>query len=90
MSMFDYHGPVSSVSLRLGDGGPPRDVTLHPGQPVDLPADHEWVHTLVARRLLTERPDPAPTSAPEAAPESAPGGRRAAKSDPKPETETGA
>lgn len=51
MSRFIYEGPVSSVTLRLADGTE-AEVALHPGRAVDLPADHDYVRTLVARGFL--------------------------------------
>lgn len=56
MSQFNYQGPVSSASLRLDDGTP-LEVTLHPGHVYDLPADHAYVRTLVARGFLVPRPE---------------------------------
>jgi len=69
MSRFIYEGPVSSVTLRQADGTE-AEVALHPGRAVDLPADHEYVRTLVARGFLgpvvlpVPDPDPAPDAAP--------------------------
>jgi hypothetical protein len=49
--LYKYNGPVTSVNLGNGEG-----VTLTPGQEVTLPADDEYVKTLVALNRLTEVP----------------------------------
>lgn len=46
---YRYGGPLSGVTL---DGG--REVMLHPGAVIALPADNDYVTTLVAQGLLTE------------------------------------
>jgi len=48
---YVYEGPISSVTLPGG-----RDVMLHPGQSVALPAENPYVATLAARGHLTETP----------------------------------
>ena len=51
MTMFKYQGPVdSSVTLKID--GKDHDVVFFRGQSVDLPADHEYVKTLVALNHL--------------------------------------
>jgi len=47
--LYVYTGPISSVTLPGN-----RDVMLHPGQPVTLPAENPYVATLVARGHLGE------------------------------------
>lgn len=51
MTMFKYQGPVdSSVTLKID--GKDHDVVFFREQSVDLPADHEYVKTLVALNHL--------------------------------------
>lgn len=57
-----YSGPLSGVTLDDG-----REVMLHPGTVVALPAENPYVRTLVAKELLTEektQPAPLPASLP--------------------------
>lgn len=53
-----YDGPLASVTLADGS-----DVILNPGADVDLPADHEYVRTLVALGRLTPVPSAEPKPA---------------------------
>lgn len=46
---YRYSGPLSGVTLDDG-----REVMLHPGSEIPLPADNDYVKTLVAQRFLTE------------------------------------
>ncbi|MDA8428192.1 MAG: hypothetical protein M0T70_02950 [Geobacteraceae bacterium] len=46
---YTYSGPLSGVTLEDG-----REVMLHPGAEVPLPADNPYVKALVAQQLLTE------------------------------------
>ncbi|WP_432732478.1 hypothetical protein R0381_000003 [Jeongeupia wiesaeckerbachi] len=41
-----YSGPTSGVTLQ--DGDEPREVMLHTGAEVELPAEHEYTKTLLA------------------------------------------
>ncbi|MDR1709656.1 MAG: hypothetical protein LBS70_08060 [Candidatus Accumulibacter sp.] len=52
---YRYNGPISAVSLKDG-----AEVMLHPGKTVELPAEHEYTKTLLARGHLT--PDRTPTA----------------------------
>jgi hypothetical protein len=59
LTRYRYNGPPSGVSLRLSETQPSFDVRLHPGEPVELPADHEYTRVLIALKHL--QPLPAPT-----------------------------
>jgi len=48
---YIYNGPVTSATVGNGEG-----VSLHPGVETALPADDEYVQTLVALGRLTEVP----------------------------------
>lgn len=54
MKTYIYSGPVSGVTLNTPDG--PLEVMLHPGKPVHLPEDNEYVRTLIAKKRLSEVP----------------------------------
>ena len=54
-NIYIYTGPISSVTLPGN-----RDVMLHPGRPVTLPAENPYVATLVARGHLAEAARPQP------------------------------
>lgn len=58
MQTFLYQGPIdSSVTLRLDDGKE-LDVMFYRGQKtVPLPADHEYIKTLVALEHLVPPPE---------------------------------
>jgi len=62
-----YTGPFSGVTLKTLEG--PKEVLLHPNEEVDLPADNEYVKTLVARKHLNQ---PINTAEPKAAKTAAP------------------
>ncbi|MFP5420976.1 MAG: hypothetical protein ACLGID_05835 [Gammaproteobacteria bacterium] len=49
---YRYSGPQSAVSLRVGKAGELLDVQLLPGQPVDLPPEHEYTQVLLALNHL--------------------------------------
>ena len=62
---YFYSGPTSGVTLQ--DGDKPREVMLHAGTEVDLPADNEYTKTLLALGHLkpaAEAPAKAGKSAP--------------------------
>ncbi|WP_339079038.1 hypothetical protein [Pseudomonas sp. TMP9] len=62
LKRYRYSGPQSAASLRVGKSGELLDVQLQPGQPVDLPADHEYTLVLLALKHLEPLADePAPT-----------------------------
>lgn len=46
---YRYSGPLSGVTLDDG-----REVMLHPSSEIPLPADNDYVKTLVAQGFLTE------------------------------------
>lgn len=48
MTLYRYSGPPSGATI---DG---KEVLLHPGADVELPADNDYVRTLVALGHLTE------------------------------------
>lgn len=59
LTSYLYHGPQSSVSLRIT--GPNNeeqtlDVVLYPDRRVELPAEHEYTKALLAQKLLTLQP----------------------------------
>jgi hypothetical protein len=69
---YRYSGPNSAVTLKVSDGQgglKDQDVVLWHGREVELPANHEWVATLLAKGFLT----PAPAAPKEAAPTPAKG-----------------
>jgi len=47
---YAYFGPLSGASLRVGEQT--LDVVLHPGKPVELPANHAFTKTLLAQKRL--------------------------------------
>ncbi|WP_432719846.1 hypothetical protein R0381_003650 [Jeongeupia wiesaeckerbachi] len=49
-----YSGPTSGVTLQ--DGDEPREVMLHTGAEVELPAEHEYTKTLLALGYLAPAP----------------------------------
>ncbi|MDD0973808.1 hypothetical protein [Pseudomonas fontis] len=53
LTRYRYTGPQSAASLRVGPDRKLLDVQLLPGQPVDLPADHEYTQVLLELRHLT-------------------------------------
>ena len=50
---YRYCGPLSGVTLEDG-----REVMLHPGREVLLPADNPYVQALVAQGFVTEVTEP--------------------------------
>ena len=48
---YRYSGPLSGVTLNDG-----REVMLHTGADISLPADNDYVKALVAQKFLTEIP----------------------------------
>lgn len=67
LTRYLYQGPQSAACLRVGEKL--LDVQLLTGQPVELPADHEYTRVLVALKHLTlapaeEQAKPAPKSKP--------------------------
>lgn len=50
---YRYSGPQSGVTLRMPDGTE-KEVLLHNGSEVSLPADHPWVVKAVLKGHLTE------------------------------------
>ena len=63
MAKFLYGGAMSAATLVID--GKEREVVFHPGKTVDLPHDHEYTKTLIARGLLVSVKETAP-AAPEA------------------------
>jgi hypothetical protein len=61
LTTYRYAGPPSCASLRVGKNGEPLEVLLHPGQPVSMPADHEYTRVLLAlKHLQPLHPNPPP------------------------------
>lgn len=56
---YRYAGPMSAVTLAL-EGGQATDIVLTPGAEIDLPPQHPYVVTLLARGHLTPIPTPPP------------------------------
>lgn len=54
LTNYVYHGPQSSVTLRVGDEE--LDAFLFPNREVQLPADHDYTKALLAQKLLTLTP----------------------------------
>jgi hypothetical protein len=54
---YRYSGPISAVTLKDG-----REVMLHPGKTVELPAEHEYTQTLLALGHLTPKKDSPPAA----------------------------
>ncbi|MGY1949462.1 hypothetical protein [Pseudomonas pergaminensis] len=52
LTRYRYNGPQSSASLRVGEARELLDVQLLPGQPVELPADHEYTKVLLELKHL--------------------------------------
>lgn len=52
LTTYRYAGPPSCASLRVGKTGERLEVLLHPGQPVSMPADHEYTRVLLALKHL--------------------------------------
>ncbi|SCW97540.1 hypothetical protein [Pseudomonas sp. NFACC05-1] len=65
LTTYRYAGPPSCASLRVGKTGERLEVLLHPGQPVSMPADHEYTRVLLALKHLHPHPvNPLPTGFP--------------------------
>ncbi|WP_405119216.1 hypothetical protein [Pseudomonas leptonychotis] len=58
---YIYSGPVSATSLRVGKEV--LDVRLFPGEPVELPEEHEYTKTLLALKRLKPAPEAAKKTA---------------------------
>lgn len=58
LTRYVYAGPPSAASLRIGGTRQLLDVRLHPGAPVELPADHEYTRVLLALKHLQLLPSP--------------------------------
>lgn len=56
LTHYRYNGPPSGVSLRLDQHAETLDVQLHPGEPVELPADHDYTRVLLALNHLQPLP----------------------------------
>lgn len=59
MTTYQYHGPNSSVTLKVDDGAGnfiDQDVVFWRGQNVDLPADHPVTLALASQGFLTPLP----------------------------------
>ncbi|MDZ7887749.1 MAG: hypothetical protein U5M72_00275 [Pseudomonas sp.] len=52
LTRYLYKGPQSGAQLRVGAKAELLEVQLHPGKPVDLPADHEYTLVLIALKHL--------------------------------------
>lgn len=52
LTRYRYTGPQSCASLRVGESRELLDVQLLPGQPVELPADHEYTQVLLELKHL--------------------------------------
>lgn len=52
MKKYLYRGPVSSVTLNLGDDRT-LDVNFHPGQTVEVPEMNSYIRRLVRKGFLT-------------------------------------
>jgi len=50
LQTYRYTGPVSGAALNWN--GEILDVRLHPGKPVQLPAEHEYTQTLIGLGYL--------------------------------------
>lgn len=58
-TLYLYQGPLTGVTLNDG-----REVMLYPDREVSLPADNQYVKTLVALDRLTPVPSPPPPKKP--------------------------
>ncbi|KRP97481.1 hypothetical protein TX25_06140 [Pseudomonas lactis] len=56
LTRYIYTGPQSGVTLRVGESRELLDVQLLPGQPVELPADHEYTQVLLELKHLVLLP----------------------------------
>lgn len=58
MKHYRYCGPATSLTIRK-PGEEDRTIRLHSGKRIELPADHPYTATLVARGHLSEVAQPA-------------------------------
>lgn len=56
LTRYRYTGPQSCASLRVGEARELLDVQLIPGQPVELPSDHEYTLVLLELKHLVLLP----------------------------------
>lgn len=56
LTRYRYTGPQSGASLRVGEARELLDVQLIPGQPVELPSDHEYTLVLLELKHLVLLP----------------------------------
>lgn len=56
LTRYRYTGPQSCASLRVGESRELLDVQLLPGQPVELPDDHEYTLVLLELKHLVLLP----------------------------------
>jgi len=66
LQTYRYTGPVSGAALNWN--GELLDVRLHPGKPVQLPAEHEYTQTLLGLGYVQPLGGKAPNSDGESAP----------------------
>ena len=59
LTRYLYKGPQSAATLRLAEPSKLLEVQLMPGEPVNLPTDHEYVQVLLALKHLELLPDAA-------------------------------
>ena len=64
LTRYRYTGPQSCASLRVGESRELLDVQLIPGQPVELPAEHEYTQVLVELKHLVVLPPTSTESTP--------------------------
>lgn len=62
LTRYRYTGPQSAASLRIGPTQQLLDVQLLPGQPVELPAEHEYTKVLLELKHLVSDPVTVPTT----------------------------
>lgn len=56
LTRYIYNGPQSAATLRVGKTRELLDVQLLPGNPVELPADHEYTLVLLELKHLVLAP----------------------------------
>lgn len=56
LTRYIYTGPPSAASLRVGESRELLEVQLHQGNPVELPADHEYTLVLLELKHLVLAP----------------------------------
>ena len=64
LTRYLYKGPQSGAQLRVGAKAELLEVQLHPGKPVDLPADHEYTQVLITLKHLEPITEEAAAPAP--------------------------